>query len=118
MLSEIDAHKINEVFAIQKGSGILLGSYSYNATVDKEMISGMLTAIKSFVEDAFQGGNQNLEAIAYELYSIHIQKFHSYYVASVISGTYSSSFESKPRNQLFKVLKNYLLKLTHCLDMK
>ena len=103
MLSELDKPKVNEIFAIQKGSGILLGNYSLSNTVDKDMISGMLTAIKSFVEDAFQGGDQSLESIQYELYSIHVQNFHSYYIAVVISGNYTKSYESILENKLYKV---------------
>ena len=67
------------------------------------MVSGMLTAIKSFVEDAFSGGNQNLEAIEYELYTLHIQNFFSYYIAVVVSGNYTRSFESKIENRLLKL---------------
>lgn len=102
-LSELDTPKVTQIFAIQKGSGILLGSHSLTKTVDKDMISGMLTAIKSFVEDAFEGGNQNLEAIEYELFSIHVQNFHSYYIAAVISGTYTRSFENKLEDKLLKL---------------
>lgn len=111
LLSELDKPTINEVFAIQKGSGILLGSYSLSNKVDKDMVSGMLTAIKSFVEDAFEGGDQNLEAIEYELYSIHIQNFHSYYIAAVISGNYTKAFESKLENKLYKVSKKLSSKI-------
>ena len=103
ILSELDNPVVNEIFAIQKGSGILLGNYSASETVDKDMLSGMLTAIKSFVEDAFKGGNQSLESIQYELYSIHIQNFHSYYIAVVISGHYSKSYESDMEDRLYKV---------------
>ncbi len=103
ILSELDAPVVNEVFIIQKGSGILLGNLSNTSTVDKDMISGMLTAIKSFVEDAFEGGSQNLEAIEYELYTIQIQNFHTYYAAVVVSGTYTRSFESKLEDKLLKL---------------
>ncbi len=103
VLSELDQATVSEVFAIQKGSGILLGNFSLTETIDKDMLSGMLTAIKSFVEDAFQGGDQRLESIQYELYSIHIQNFHSYYIAVVISGNYSKSYVSKLEDKLFKV---------------
>ncbi len=103
VLSELDEPQINEIFVIQKGSGILLGNHSATATVDKDMVSGMLTAIKSFVEDAFEGGNQNLEAIEYELYKIHIQNFHSYYIAVVASGNYTRTFENKIENKLLKL---------------
>ncbi|NND62472.1 MAG: cell envelope biogenesis protein OmpA [Flavobacteriaceae bacterium] len=103
ILSEANPAVINEIFVIQKGSGILLGNYSKTETLDKDMVSGMLTAIKSFVEDAFAGGAQNLEAIEYELYNIHIQNFFSYYIAIVVSGNYTRSFESKIENKLLKL---------------
>ena len=112
ILSELDAPMINEVFIIQKGSGILLGNLSKLATVDKDMISGMLTAIKSFVEDAFEGGGQNLEAIEYELYTIQIQNFHSYYAAVVISGSYTRSFESKVEDKLLTLSKTLSPKIS------
>lgn len=103
LLSESNPPIINEVFLVQKGSGILLGNHSKTETLDKDMISGMLTAIKSFVEDAFKGGAQNLESIEYELYTIHIQNFHNFYVAVVISGNYTHSFENDLENTLFKL---------------
>ena len=105
LISELDAPLVNEVFIIQKGSGILLGNLSNTNTVDKEMISGMLTAIKSFVEDAFEGGNQNLEAIEYELYTIQIQNFYSFYAAVVVSGTYTRGFESELEDKLLSLSK-------------
>jgi hypothetical protein len=113
IISELDAPIVNEVFIIQKGSGILLGNLSNTNTVDKEMISGMLTAIKSFVEDAFEGGNQNLEAIEYELYTIQIQNFYSFYAAVVVSGTYTRSFESKLEDKLLKLSKQLSPKISH-----
>lgn len=103
ILSEANEALVNEVLVIQKGSGLLLGNFSTTETLDKDMVSGMLTAIKSFVEDAFSGGNQNLEAIEYELYTLHIQNFFSYYIAVVVSGNYTRSFESKIENRLLKL---------------
>jgi len=113
ILTESNPPTISEVFLIQKGSGILLGNYSRTETVDKEMISGMLTAIKSFVEDAFKGGTQNLENIEYELYTIHIQNFHSFYIAVVVSGNYTRSFESQLENRLFKLSKKISPSISH-----
>ena len=96
----------------EKGSGLLLGNHSTTETMDKDMVSGMLTAIKSFVEDAFSGGAQNLEAIEYELYTIHIQNFFSYYIAVVVSGNYTRSFESKLENDLLELSKKLTSKIT------
>lgn len=103
ILTEANPPILNEIFVIEKGSGILLGNHSTTSTMDKDMISGMLTAIKSFVEDAFSGGNQDLESIEYELYTLHIQNFYSYYIAAVVSGNYTRSFESKIENKLLKL---------------
>lgn len=86
IISDLADATILQVFVIEKDSGVLLGSFSKENTIDQDLISGMLTAIKSFVEDAFQKERQNLETIEYELYNIHIQNFHTYYIATVISG--------------------------------
>lgn len=103
ILSEANKPVIHELFVIEKGSGLLLGNYSTTETMDKDMLSGMLTAIKSFVEDAFSGGTQNLESIEYELYTIRIQNFFSYYIAVVISGNYTQNFEDHLENELLEL---------------
>jgi len=59
------------------------------------MLAGMLTAIKSFVEDAFMSEEQNLETINYELYTLHIQNFYNYYITAVISGPYNATIKQK-----------------------
>ncbi|MBP2833182.1 cell envelope biogenesis protein OmpA [Aquimarina sp. U1-2] len=102
-LSEYSKPRLIQLFVIEKNSGILIADYSpfREDTIDNEMIAGMLTAIKSFVEDAFKGGDQNLETIEYELYTIHIQNFYSYYMAAVISGAYTPLFK--------EVLENHIL---------
>ncbi|WP_108867471.1 cell envelope biogenesis protein OmpA [Aquimarina aquimarini] len=102
--------RLIQLFVIEKNSGILLADYSplSENTIDKEMVAGMLTAIKSFVEDAFQGGNQNLELIEYELYTIHIQNFYSYYVAAVISGAYNMMFKEVLEDQIIDFAKNHI----------
>jgi hypothetical protein len=111
LISELNPTTIAEVFIIQKGSGILLGNYSHMETLDKDMVSGMLTAIKSFVEDAFGGKSEKLEAIEYELHTIHIQNFHTYYMAVVVDGYYTASYENELENKLLKISKKLSPKL-------
>ncbi|WP_010522206.1 hypothetical protein [Aquimarina agarivorans] len=84
-----------QIFIVEKESGILVAKYAKEEfdTMDDELIAGMLTAIKSFVEDAFKLGGQSLETIVYELYTLHIQNFYNYYVAAVVSGTYTNEFK-------------------------
>ena len=95
VMSELSAPKIQQIFIIEKGSGLIIASYSKTETIDQDMIAGMLTAIKSFVEDAFSAGNQSLENIEYELYTIQIQNFSSYYMAAVVSGAIDNNFKSR-----------------------
>ncbi|MDH3709123.1 MAG: hypothetical protein OER04_04500 [Cyclobacteriaceae bacterium] len=108
IISDLAEPHIEEIFLVQKGSGILIGSYSRNKTLDLDMISGMLTAIKSFVEDAFTRGEQNLELIEYDLYKIHIQNFYSFYVAVVISGVLTTSFRSDLEDKIMEFVESML----------
>lgn len=90
VLRDLDKPMIQEVYVIQRDSGLLLGSYSREQTIDKDMVAGMLTAIKSFVEDAFQREKEELERIEYGTYVILIQNFFSYYIAVALTGSLSS----------------------------
>jgi hemerythrin len=112
IISNLVKPEIEQIFIIEKDSGILSGSFSKKETIDKDLISGMLTAIKSFVEDAFSAGNQDLESIEYELYNIHIQNFHFYYIAVVISGAYNQTYKNKLENKLLdfseKIAKDHV----------
>ena len=96
ILSSLTKAKVEQVFIIEKGSGVLLHHVSKREdSVDKDMVAGMLTAIKSFVEDAFTKEEQSLELIQYELYNIYLQNFSNYYFALVISGTFNTEFKNK-----------------------
>ena len=110
VLSDYAKPRLIQMFVVEKHSGILITDYSpmSEGTIDKEMVAGMLTAIKSFVEDAFEGGDQNLELIEYELYTIHIQNFYSYYIAAVISGAYSMMFKEVLEDQLLEFAQRHI----------
>lgn len=101
ILSEMTKPKVDQIFIIEKGSGLLIANVSKEEdNIDKDMIAGMLTAIKSFVEDAFAKEEQSLELIQYELYNIYIQNLASYYVATVISGSFNSDFKEKLEDKI------------------
>lgn len=87
ILSMAAATRVEEAYVIEQHSGLLLGSASSNTVVDKEMIAGMLTAIKSFVVDAFQRGETALETINYAGYQIVVQDFYTFYIALAVNGT-------------------------------
>ena len=91
IIAELDVPQIEEIYVIEHHSGILLGSASRQETIDLDVIAGMLTAIKSFVEDAFKRGEQQLEMIQYANFSIIMVNFHSYYIAAAVAGSMSKS---------------------------
>lgn len=108
ILSELNEAKIEQIFVIQTGSGLIIASASKEESIDEDMIAGMLTAIKSFVEDAYQKEQQNLELIQYELFEIYLQNFTSYYFAVVISGGINGIFKSNLENNLFDFASKYI----------
>lgn len=81
------ASRVEEAYVIQQYSGLLLGSASNQETIDKDLIGGMLTAIKSFVQDAYQQSDIGLEMIDYGSYQILIQDLYTYYIALAINGS-------------------------------
>ena len=108
MLGDLAAAKIEQVLLIEKDSGILKASYTKSNTIDEEMISGMLTAIKSFVEDAFNQRDQNLELIEYELYNIHLQSFATHYIAVIISGNFVTSSKNTLQDIIFDFYNSFM----------
>ena len=90
-----DAFKpiIEEVFIIEKDSGLLKGNLSTGNIADKDMVSGMLTAIKSFAEDAFSKEGQDLEDIKFETFVISLYNFNTIYIAIAFSGVANAGFK-------------------------
>jgi hemerythrin len=109
MISKLIEPKIEEIYVIERNSGMLLGSFSKNASLDRDMVAGMLTAIKAFVEDAFTGETQELSNIDYDNFKITIKNFKSFFVAVVTSGGMNAQFRDKLDDTLLdfaqKVLK-------------
>lgn len=91
---------MEEVYLVDKDSGLLAGLWSRNNLADRDMVAGMLTAIKAFVEDAFANGAHELETIEYDAYKILIRSFHTFYVAVVVSGTVTSKFKTEITDSL------------------
>lgn len=110
VLSNLIEPKIEEIFVIERNSGILIGSYSKKGSLDGDMVAGMLTAIKAFVEDAFSADAQELESIDYENYKVIIKNFKSFFISVVCSGGMSSAFKDKLDDQLLTFAEKVLSK--------
>lgn len=87
--------EIVEAFIVDKDSGLLAGVWSPEQKADQDMVAGMLTAIKSFVESAFESGSQDLETIEYETYKILLHNFQTYYIAVIVSGAVTADFKGR-----------------------
>ncbi len=59
------------------------------------MVSGMLTAIKAFAEDAFSKEGQDLEVVKFETFQILLYNFQTVYVAVAASGVLNATFKDK-----------------------
>ena len=86
---------LEEIMVIENDSGLLLAHYSLGNETDADVVAGMLTAIKSFVEDAYAKSDQNLEFIEYETFTLYLQSFKSFYVVVAISGVLNQEFRDK-----------------------
>ncbi len=113
--------QVEEIFLIHKKSGLLLMHLSQGNAPDDAMaddsdiISGMLTAITEFTEDAF-GRNEEeaLNEIQYGGRSILLEAAHFVYIAVVIDGYDSSDFRNQMRDTMIAIehrhasaLRNY-----------
>lgn len=113
MLSKLIEPKIEEIHVIEKNSGMLIGSYTKKEGLDRDMVAGMLTAIKSFVEDAFETEAQELESIDYQNYKIIIKSFNSFFIAVVCSGKLNAAFKDKIDDELLSFSEKVLNKAKH-----
>ena len=111
LLSSLDEPVIEEIFIIQRDSGLLYGSAALYPSVNRDVVAGMLTAIKSFVEDAFERDNEDLEMIQYGTYKIIIENMPSHFFAVAISGSMSNAEGAVLRNQIIDFIQeNELLR--------
>jgi len=110
VLAGMDKARVDEIFIIQKNSGLLIAHAGYKKDGDADIIAGMFTAIKAFVEDAFQKKTEELEMIEYGTYKIFVQSFHSYYMAAAISGSLSSIEREEMQLKMFDFAERELKK--------
>jgi hypothetical protein len=102
IIAASDVPYVEEVFVIQKNSGLLLGSAALYPSENRDAVAGMLTAIKDFVEDAFEKDREDLETINYGTYRVMLCSFPTYYFAMALSGSLSTLESEKFRSKVFE----------------
>lgn len=110
IIQELTKPIIEQIMVIEKGSGIIISEFSKTQTIDQDTVSGMLTAIKSFAEDAFEKDKQELQYIEYDTFHIHLQNFSAYYIAVIISGPFNVIYKSELEDKLLDFAQNYINK--------
>jgi len=111
VLKDAMPFKIEEIFLIHKASGLLLSHFSAKEAgvkVDEELISGMLTAIRSFVSEAFKSAEeQDLDEIQYGDSKILLDMGHYSYLAIVLSGIEPTQFIEDVHNLSRRIHNRY-----------
>ncbi len=85
-ISQAMGGSLLQLFVIEKNSGLLIGEYSPQNILEPDLVAGMLSAIKSFVESAFGQENSELESLEYSSYKILLYNFNRFYFACVMEG--------------------------------
>ncbi len=95
---------VEEVFLIENKTGLEIGKYSKYHTLDSDLISAMMSAIKSFVETAFQKSknskDSDLQIIEYGQYKILASTYYQTLVVVVVSGIINAQFKSNLSDKL------------------
>lgn len=104
-LREVLPFTIHELFLIQRESGVLICHYSAGPErPDRDVVSGMLTAIRDFAQEAFgREESGELGAITYESRQIILETGSAAYLAVVISGVEPPDFRERLRETLFAI---------------
>lgn len=101
-LRELIPFTIREIFLIQRDTGLLICHYSYGeALTDRDLISGMLTAIRDFSREVLGSGKGGeLWTIEYEAKHILLEAGGAAFLAVVVDGVEPSGFRDELRRLL------------------
>lgn len=111
LLQESLPFRVNAVFLIHKDSGLLIAE-AHNPLahrIDSEMVSGMLTAIRSFVNEwiARSGTVSELDTIEYGTSHIMLEVAGHCYLAVVTEGPLQRTFVSQMRHALEQIVSEH-----------
>ncbi|MGK7922897.1 MAG: OmpA family protein [Trichodesmium sp.] len=111
IISEIMVFAVQAVFLIHKESGLVIAEsqQSKRERLESEMVAGMLTAIRSFVNDCIvqSGDVSELNEIEYGDSKIILEVAGHCYLAVVIKGEPNKSFIKELRQTLSNIIIDY-----------
>lgn len=106
MMAASQVPVVHEIYLVERHSGILLAHAAREENLDKESVAGMLTAIKSFVEDAFHRDGEELDYISYHNYKILVENYRSYFLAAMLEGSISAAERAILADKLHQFILN------------
>jgi outer membrane protein OmpA-like peptidoglycan-associated protein len=111
IFKESMAFKVQAVFLIHKGSGLVIAEAqpAEERVLESDMIAGMLTAIRSFANDCISsvGSASELDEIDYGSFKILLEVAGFCYLAIVVEGEPPLQFIRKVRQTLSKIVQEY-----------
>ncbi|MCI4670984.1 MAG: hypothetical protein MRZ79_22800 [Bacteroidia bacterium] len=99
LISQMGNPSIEEIFLINKQNGLPLGHFSLDSVIKPQLVSGMLTGIKDFVEHAFEKEDTELETLQYDKYEIILFNFETFYFATIVEGQPHAVFKKELYDQ-------------------
>lgn len=107
--------QVTELFLIHRESGLLLLYLSRESEAgstvagDSDLVSGMLTAIRDFAQDAFGRGREGqLDEIQYGTRRILIEACQHVYLAAVVDGVEPAGFRERLRERVVEVENSHI----------
>ncbi|NJP07777.1 MAG: hypothetical protein HC837_20245 [Chloroflexaceae bacterium] len=101
LLRSLLPFQVHEIFLIHKDSGLLIEHVSNtNTLTDADLIAGMLTAIRSYVQESFAQNDGSLDSISYGDLRIFIEEGTAALLAVVVEGHEPVGFQNRMRVQL------------------
>ena len=117
-LADTQPFAVEELYLIRRGSGELVHHWSREAaggTVSPggaggnrdSLVSGFLTAITAFAEEAFAGNRDSLRALDLDSHRIYLRASPSYLLAAKCSGTAEAAIEQVLDKGLIDILAEH-----------
>ncbi len=91
----IDKAEFQEIMLINKESGLLIAKYAKKEISDPDIIAGMFTAIKSFMETVLDSQESEVGLIDYGDFKILLQDYGSFYFSVVFTGFNDANFKGQ-----------------------
>lgn len=106
-----DYPQIVQLLVIERESGLLMGKYEKQRLKDPDMMTGLLTSIKTFAETTLNIPDAEVGMIDYGDNFIKLFNYGSYYFALVFSGKQNTDFE----NFIYTEIDSFANSYTHLL---